>query len=222
MAHILPVLRSNRNLKGRINNAQAVSNISRKRWALNKLFQYLGYDCLLSSLGLDSAKSVRRKANQISEAKERILESDERNGVKSFKWWRECEDASCLSNTGNASSLSETRPEATENCSAEISDRRQQLFGHDAALDDCYTFLGYTSCSDEGDKVQVSIVWLSCLNVWFATVVTSLTERWRREGHRQKNVHIRMLLDCGHQTVRRMWSHVFKSVKTRRAVFCTS
>lgn len=63
---------------------------------------------------------------------------DKRNGVVRFEWWRECEDLSFFSYTGNTTSLSETRTEPTGNDSAKLSEERLQLFGHD--VDDYYTF----------------------------------------------------------------------------------
>lgn len=93
---------------------------------------------------------------------------------------------SCLSFKGNATNLLETRPEVTDNKSAELLAEQLELLRHDVASDVYNTFLGFTSCSDEGDRVECSIAQLAHLDAWNSTVVICLLERKKLEGHRQK------------------------------------
>lgn len=118
VARIVRILQSNKTLNGGVNQVLADCSIKRKRRAPDKIFRYLGYDYLLSHHSSQSEESVRRKAEQVEEAKERLLRRSERNSVLKFGWWRECEDVLCLSLKGNVITSSVTRPEGTGNYSA--------------------------------------------------------------------------------------------------------
>lgn len=126
---------------------------------------------------------MRWNAEQIYETKERLLRrGDSKSGIR-FEWWREYEDVLCLSLKGNAISLSHTRAEATYNVSEKLSVERLELFAQDVALDIYYWGIDYTPCSDESDRLEGSIAQPAPLDLWIATVVTSLTEREMLGGH---------------------------------------
>lgn len=65
-----------------------------------------------------------------------------------FGWWKECEEVSCLSYTGNAINLAETFEKATENYALRPLKERPQRFRNDFALDVYKTFLDHTPCSE--------------------------------------------------------------------------
>lgn len=91
-----------------------------------------------------------------------------------------------MSYTEKAINLSGTCAEATGNDSAELPDECLQLFGHGVALDIYYTFLDYTSCGNESDRVESSTAQLAHLDAFIATVMTFLTKPEKRGGSRQK------------------------------------
>lgn len=82
--------------------------------------------------------------------------------------------------------MSKKRTGATANDSVELSEIRLQRFGLDVALNAYYTFLNYAPFSEEGNRVEGSIVQVARLDAWIATVATCLIERERRGYHRQK------------------------------------
>lgn len=61
-------------LKERLIQARLDCNCAEKRLAQDKLYEYLGYNCLLSRHGTTSEESVRRKAKQINEANKSFIE----------------------------------------------------------------------------------------------------------------------------------------------------
>lgn len=75
----------------------------------------------------------------------------------------ECEDVSRLSFTKNGINLSEARAEATEKDSAKLSEERLRLFEHEDALNFDYIFSEHILCTDNGNRVEGSIVQLSLL-----------------------------------------------------------
>lgn len=127
---------------------------------------------------------MRRKAEDINEAKERLLREDERKDMIRIEWWRERRDVWFFLYTRNAINLSEARAEATRKDSVKLWEERLQLFGHDAALNVYYTLSGYTLRSNKGDKAEDSIAKLCRLGALITTEVASMTDRERPEGHR--------------------------------------
>lgn len=168
------MLQSNNLQKRRVNQALADCDSYRKLWAWDKLFQYFEYDCLISRHRSSLEKSERRKADQIDEANERLLERGERNCVVKFGWWRECEDLSCHSCKKNKINWSEARAEARDNVSAEFPEEPLRLFGHDITLDLYNTFLDYSPYSDEGAEEEGSIMPLAHLDASTAKAVIYL------------------------------------------------
>lgn len=128
------VIQSNDTLKRRVNQTLAECDKTRKHRAPNKLTEYLGNDCLLSRYSSNLEQSMRRKVEQINDARERLLRRDERSGVIKSGWYKECETVSCFSYTENSFNLSETCAEATENYLTKLSKGCLRLFGNDAAL----------------------------------------------------------------------------------------
>lgn len=74
IAHILQILQMNKFLKGLLHQAYADCNSAWKCQSRDNLFQYLGYDCLLSRHNFYLEKSVGLKAQQIGEAKKSLWE----------------------------------------------------------------------------------------------------------------------------------------------------
>lgn len=70
-------------------------------------------------------KSVRRKEEQIVEAKKTFLRSGKRNGVVRFDVCIERENAYCFLFEGNAINWSETHAEATNNVSTDFSEKHR-------------------------------------------------------------------------------------------------
>lgn len=58
---------------------------------------------------------------------------------------------------GDAINLSVTRAAAIENDPAKPLKKRLRLFGHNIASNICFTFLDYTSCSEEGGRVEAAL-----------------------------------------------------------------
>lgn len=73
VAHIALVLQPNKTFEGHGNYSLADYNSEMKHRAWYELFYYFGYDFLLSHHSRNSEASVRRKAEQIYEAKDRLL-----------------------------------------------------------------------------------------------------------------------------------------------------
>lgn len=101
----------------------------------------------------NSKKPLRGNADQIDEANERILKRGEKNGVIRLRWWKNLKDVLCFSFKKNTFNLSETRAKVSDNVSAELSEKRQRLFVHNATSDFQYTFLDYIPGSNVGIRV---------------------------------------------------------------------
>lgn len=86
---------------------------------------------------------------------------------------------------GNAINLSETLTESTDNVSEELLEESLRLCRHDVALHEFCTFIDYTPCCGEGNRVDKSVAQHARQGAQIETKVICLTELERRGGHRQ-------------------------------------
>lgn len=84
IAHIVLILQSYKTLKWCEIQALSDYNGTKKRRALDKHFQNLRYNFLSSCHSSKWEKSVRRKEEQVDEAREIFLRREERNSIIRF------------------------------------------------------------------------------------------------------------------------------------------
>lgn len=125
VAQIVQILPSSITLNGFVNQALADYNNATKLRALYKHFLYLGHDCLSSHQSSYSEETVKQK-NWCR--KRKTPERSERNSAIHFRWRREFKYASCHSSKGNATRLSNSSTEATENVVAALDVNIQSNF----------------------------------------------------------------------------------------------
>ena len=199
---------------GKVKQCLSDATSNRKRLVRDELFQQLRYFSLKSSHDRRRETPLFDKVEEISLAKQKILgqalgqtSSTSRHSVEDYSRWRTqpLEDLTCdgvVPEMFNDDDIKMDKPVAIKNAfdddnleematSASDRDRFQKtclgLFTNPLSVHILHLFLGYNPHSDMDNISETSIVVLTRLDAWIATVLQLLVPSEKRGGGRQRD-----------------------------------